>query len=153
VIVSRAPQAQQVLVVDGGGDRLRERTRGANGHSQYLHPLGSPKTSAPEQIRGSVGSPRADVYAFGSILYEVLTGQPLFEAATAVDAAVAHLIEDPKSPSSVAPQGWIGKDLERFILSLVSKEPSGRPRDATARSAIRGARSRGERECAAHDRG
>src|SRR5258706_10409919 len=131
IIVSRSSQSPSVLVVDGGVDRLRLRTRAINGHTQYLHTLGSPKTIAPEQIRGSVAQPRADVYAFGSVLYEVLTGQPVFSAATAVDAAVAHLIEDPKPPSDAAPRGWIAKDLDRFVLALLSKEPSGRPRDAS----------------------
>lgn len=131
IILSRASQAPGVLVVDGGVDRLRFRTRAINGHTQYLHALGSPKTIAPEQIRGSVAQPRADMYAFGSVLYEVLTGHPLFDAATAVDAAVAHLIEDPTPPSADAPRGWIAKDLDRFVLALLSKEPSGRPRDAS----------------------
>ena len=132
IIVPRASQGQRILLVDGGFDRLRLRARTLNGHSQYLHALGSPKTTAPEQIRGSVAQPRADVYAFGAVLFEVLTGQPVFNAATPVDAAVAHLIQDPKPPSDAAPRGWIAKDLDRFVLSLLNKEPTGRPRDARA---------------------
>jgi tetratricopeptide (TPR) repeat protein/tRNA A-37 threonylcarbamoyl transferase component Bud32 len=130
IIVSRSSQGQKVLLVDGGTDRLRLRARLANGHSQFLHALGSPKTIAPEQIRGGVGQPRADVYAFGAVLFEVLTGKPVFSEPSAVDAAVAHLIEEPPTPSDVAPRGFIAKDLDRFILSLLSKEPTGRPRDA-----------------------
>ncbi|HEX9295928.1 MAG TPA: protein kinase, partial [Polyangiaceae bacterium] len=132
IIVNRSTHGQRVLVVDGGIDRLRLRARVVNGHSQFVHALGSPKTIAPEQIRGSVAQPRADVYAFGSILFEVLTGQPVFSDTTPVDAAVAHLIEEPRSPSDVAPRGWVPKDLDRLVLSLLNKEPTARPRDARA---------------------
>jgi len=132
IIVNKSAHGQRVLVVDGGVDRLRQRARIVNGHSQFVHSLGSPKTIAPEQIRGNVAQPRADVYAFGSILFEVLTGQPVFSDTTPVDAAVAHLIEEPRAPSEVAPHGWVPKDLDRFVLSLLSKEPTARPRDARA---------------------
>lgn len=130
ILVSRGAQGQRVLLVDGGTDRLRLRARVLNGHSQFLHALGSPKTIAPEQIRGGVGQARADVYAFGAVLFEVLTGKPVFSDESAIDAAVAHLIEEPPTPSDVAPRGFIAKDLDRFVLSLLSKEPTGRPRDA-----------------------
>jgi serine/threonine protein kinase len=132
IIVTRRPEGDLVLLVDGGVDRLRLRARAMNGHSQFVHTLASPKTVAPEQIRGSIATPRADVYAFGAVLYEVLTGKPVFTASQAVDLAVSHLIEEPSAPSETAPRGWVPKNVDDFVLSLLAKEPTGRPRDARA---------------------
>ena len=132
IIVTRRPEGDQVLLVDGGVDRLRLRARAMNGHSQFVHTLASPKTVAPEQIRGSIATPRADVYAFGAVLYEMLTGKPVFTASQAVDLAVSHLIEEPSAPSEMAPRGWVPKNVDAFVLSLLVKEPTQRPRDARA---------------------
>ena len=132
IIVTRKPEGDRVVLVDGGVDRLRLRARAMNGHSQFVHTLAAPKTVAPEQIRGSIATPRADVYAFGAILYEVLTGKPVFTASQAVDLAVSHLIEEPSAPSETAPRGWVPKNVDDFVLSLLAKEPTGRPRDARA---------------------
>jgi tetratricopeptide (TPR) repeat protein len=119
-----------VTLVDFGFDRLRERAPLANGHGGLVAVFGSPKTIAPEQIRGHRAEPAADVYAFGAMMYELLSGVPVFAFDSPADAAFAHLTKTPEPPSARGPRGWIGRDVDAFVLSLLSKDPDRRPRHA-----------------------
>src|SRR5450432_3919128 len=132
VILARGSDgAQRVLVVDAGSDRLRARARVVNGRNELFSTVGSPRTVSPEQIRGLTADPTSDVYSFGAMLYEILSGKPLFGEKAALDAAFAHLTVDPPPPSSVAPRGWIPKDLDDLVLRLLAKDPARRPKTAS----------------------
>ncbi|HEV8247879.1 MAG TPA: tetratricopeptide repeat protein, partial [Polyangiaceae bacterium] len=85
---------------------------------------------APEQIRGNVADPRSDVYSFGALAYELVSGKSVF-GETALEAAFGHLSKEAAPPSSVAPRGWVARDLDDFVLRLLHKDPSKRPADAT----------------------
>jgi tetratricopeptide (TPR) repeat protein/tRNA A-37 threonylcarbamoyl transferase component Bud32 len=121
-----------VALIDFGADRLRARPTTSNGHTGVLAVFGSPKTIAPEQVRGRASDPRSDVYAFGAIMYELLSGKPVFAFDGAADAAFAHLTKEAEAPSTKAPRGWITKEVDDFVLSLLAKDPAARPRDASA---------------------
>ncbi|MEO1998191.1 MAG: serine/threonine-protein kinase, partial [Planctomycetaceae bacterium] len=77
--------------------------------------LGTHNYMAPEQGRGDkdVGPP-ADVYALGSILYEMLTGRPPFLAAKAVDTVMRLMTQEPVPPSRLAEN--VPRDLETICL-------------------------------------
>src|ERR1700722_7077333 len=81
----------RVTLIDFGTDRLRHRPTVANGHTGVLAVIGSPKTIAPEQVRGVRSTPASDVYSFGAMMYELLSGKPVFHAESATDAAIAHV--------------------------------------------------------------
>jgi tetratricopeptide (TPR) repeat protein len=121
-----------VTLIDFGSDRLRQRSTAANGHTGTLVVFGSPKTIAPEQVRGRRADAATDLYAFGAMMYELLAGKPVFPFETATDAAFAHLLTMPEPPSTKAPRGWITADVDEFILSLLEKEPERRPKDVAA---------------------
>ena len=57
--------------------------------------LGTIGYMAPEQVRGLQADPRSDLFAFGAVLYEMLSGQRAFPGETAMDAMTAILKEDP----------------------------------------------------------
>jgi len=93
--------------------------------------LGTHNYMAPEQGRGDkdVGPP-ADVYALGSILYEMLTGRPPFLAAKAVDTVMRLMTQEPVPPSRLAEN--VPRDLETICLKCLQKEPHKRYVSAVA---------------------
>lgn len=123
---------ERVTLIDFGADRLRQRAVVANGHTGVLAVFGSPKTVAPEVVRGKPADAKADVYAFGALLYELVTGKPVFKFESAAEGAFAHLATEPAPPSTRAPSGWVSKEVDTLVLSLLSKDPARRPRDAQA---------------------
>ena len=131
LIAPRADGSERVLLVDAGTDRLRARARMVNGRNELFSTVGSPRTVAPEQIRGLSADASSDVYSFGALLYEILTGKPLFGDKPALEVAFAHLNLEPPPPSSVAPRGSVSKELDELVLRLLSKDPARRPKSAS----------------------
>jgi WD40 repeat protein len=83
--------------------------------------MGTPGYMAPEQLRNApddVG-PRADVYALGAILYEMLTGRPPFDAATPLETIGQLLSQEPLSPAQLRPR--LPADLATVCLKCLEK--------------------------------
>jgi eukaryotic-like serine/threonine-protein kinase len=79
---------------------------------------------SPEQARGQVVDSRSDVFSFGSVFYELLTGHPAFVRDTAADTIVAILREQPRR---AAEHGCsIPAELEDIVLHCLEKDPSER---------------------------
>src|SRR5690606_30395572 len=132
VLVSRSSDGELAAVLlDVGSDRLRSRPRLDNGRTELFATVGSPRTVAPEQVRGLPSTPQSDLYSIGALLYEMLTGSPPF-GTNAIEAAFGHASQAPTPPSQAAPGRGIGPDLDAFVLRLLEKEPSRRPLDAEA---------------------
>jgi tetratricopeptide (TPR) repeat protein len=132
VLVGYGDGGPHVTLIDFGTDRLRQRATVANGHTGVLAVFGSPKTISPEQVRGHRADASSDLYAFGAMMYELLTGKPVFAFESATDAAFAHVATAPEPPSAKAPRGWVTPDIDDFVLALLAKDPAKRPKDASA---------------------
>ncbi|MCO5168925.1 MAG: protein kinase [Planctomycetes bacterium] len=94
--------------------------------------LGTPSYMAPEQAGGDPDAidARADVYALGAILYEVLTGRPPFTGKKAIQVIKAVLKEDPVPCRQVFPQA--PAELEAVALKALRKDPAERFQTAGA---------------------
>ena len=60
--------------------------------------VGTAGYMSPEQVRGEAVDARSDIFSFGAILYEMLTGRPAFSRTTAAETMTAILKEDPPAP-------------------------------------------------------
>ncbi len=124
VIISRGEGgATRPILVDVGGDLL----------------LGGPwssaalvKTASPELLRGKTGDAASDLYSFGALMFEVLTGKPAFPGDSAVDVAIAQLTKEAPVPSATAPRGWVGKELDDLAQKLLQKSEQARPKNVAA---------------------
>lgn len=86
--------------------------------------LGTAGYMSPEQVRGAATDHRSDIFAFGTVLYEMLSGCRAFKGGTAVETMTAILNDDPPdlSPSSLR----ISPALDRIVRRCLEKEPDQR---------------------------
>ncbi len=79
---------------------------------------------APEQVRGRAVDGRADLFAFGAVLYEMLTGSRAFQRETPADTMTAILKEDPPELASV--RSDLPPALDRIVRHCLEKNPAER---------------------------
>lgn len=90
--------------------------------------LGTFLYAPPEQIMGQALDHRADLYALGAVIYQIVCGQPPFTGSNLGELAIRHLRELPVRPSERVP--GLGSLLDRLILQLLAKNPQERPNSA-----------------------
>ena len=104
-----------------GGARTLTETGTLLGTAAYL---------SPEQAQAQPATPASDVYAFGVILYRLLTGRLPFEAESPVELARMHIHERPRPVREVRPDA--PPDLAALADAALAKDPAARPPDGAA---------------------
>jgi serine/threonine protein kinase len=94
--------------------------------------VGTPYFMSPEQIRGDEVDARSDIYSFGALMFEVLTGQHLFTGSTAVGVLTKHLTAEAEAPSMRAPKMGIDPRVDHVCRKALAKEPGERWSNAAA---------------------
>jgi tRNA A-37 threonylcarbamoyl transferase component Bud32 len=99
--------------------------------------MGTPSYMAPEQCLGAaLVDARADLYAVGCILFEMVCGRAPFAGASGMDIIAAHLRQSPPRPRELVPE--VPVELEALILLLLEKDPARRPQTAAELEAALG---------------
>jgi eukaryotic-like serine/threonine-protein kinase len=92
--------------------------------------IGTPAYIAPEQAAGDPGiDHRADIYSFGCMAYEMLTGQPPFASRTRQGLIAAHIAEEPEP--ILALRADTPAALAAMVMRCLEKDASARPQSAT----------------------
>src|ERR1043166_349336 len=86
--------------------------------------LGTVGYMAPEQVRGEPADHLSDIFSFGSLLYEMISGQRAFKRSTNAETMTAILNEEPQELSSRI--GMIAPALERIVRHCMEKQPRQR---------------------------
>jgi serine/threonine-protein kinase len=112
-------KAVSAALTDGGGTEL----------TQTGSAIGTPAYMAPEQAAGDPGTDhRADIYAFGCLAYEVLTGNPPFHGLTKHQTVAAHLMTVPPAVGTIRPD--VPAAVADLTARCLEKEPDARPQAA-----------------------
>lgn len=121
--IAKAITAARTMVGDGSSTLTQMGTA-----------IGTPAYMAPEQATGDPSTDhRADLYAFGCMAFELLTGTPPFHGRSVHQLMAAHLSEP--APTIASRRPGIDPGLETLVAACLAKEPAERP--ATAREVLR----------------
>jgi len=88
--------------------------------------VGTPYFMAPEQIRGDEVDARTDLYSFGALMFELLTGQHLYSGTTAVGVLTKHLTGEADAPSARMPRLGIPPAVDRLCRKALQRDPDRR---------------------------
>jgi YVTN family beta-propeller protein len=122
ILVERRGASERVFLGDFGLARLVEATSGVTATGAFV---GTLDYVAPEQIKGARVDARADVYALGCVLFELLTGIPPFAGRDDKVAKIyAHLEEEPPGFRRLRPE--VAGELDRVVGRALAKDPADR---------------------------
>ncbi len=116
----------QSKVLDFGMSKLTS----AESLTQAGYTLGTPEYMAPEQCIGAAVEARTDLYAFGVVMYEALTGELPINSANRRELLDLHQRQIPKPMRVRRPELPIPAELDVAVMTCLRKKMSDRPRDA-----------------------
>jgi eukaryotic-like serine/threonine-protein kinase len=129
-VVHRDLKPENILVTDAGqvkimdfGIALDESARRLT-WSGLSSTIGTPDYMAPEQVSGRRGDARTDIYALGTILYEMLTTELPYSAENVYNMMRAKTTEDPQPPTRFVPD--LDPHLEEIVLHAIERLPKNR---------------------------
>ena len=138
-VIHRDIKPENILLADGHAfvadfGIARALDSAAEQLTQTGFALGTPAYMAPEQAVGDKGvDGRADLYALGCVLYEMLTGEPPYQGPTQQAILVKRFTEP--VPGVRAKRAEVPEWLERLVTQTLDKNPAERPVDASALTA------------------
>ena len=132
MLVERDGQRDVVKILDFGIAKVTEPQSGGEALTQAGVIFGTPEYLSPEQALGEAVDARADIYAAGVILYEMLAGRRPFETEDKVKIISMHLAHAPPRIRDVNPTVDVPLPLEQAVLQALEKSREHRFASATA---------------------
>jgi len=132
MLVERDGQRDVVKILDFGIAKVTEPTSGGEVLTQAGVIFGTPEYLSPEQAIGTHVDARADLYAAGVILYEMLAGRRPFESEDKVKIISMHLSHAPPRMRDVNPAVEVPPALEQVVLQAMEKHRENRFASAIA---------------------
>ena len=133
-VVHRDLKPQNIMVDGRGIIRIMDfgiaRTADSATMTGTGEMMGTPDYISPEQVKGETATAPSDLYSFGIILFELLTGETPFKGDTPIAKIVARIQAKAPSPRALNPD--IPAYLERIILKCLEADPDLRYRSAEA---------------------
>ncbi len=121
LIAPRAGNPDFLKVLDFGLAKLTEGNDGATGLTQTGQVFGTPGYMSPEQARGEVCDLRADLYAVGVMLYEMLGGRRPFDGDNPLSVLVKHIQEPPPDFTTLDPPVQVAEPLRQVVFKTLAK--------------------------------
>ena len=122
--------------VNGSGGRRRGKKKLSKAAQELTHSdanltavgtvMGTPLYVAPEVLEGGAADHRADQYSLAASAYHLLTGRPVFLAATMEELLWKTIEEAPEPPSMALAPGRVPKELDGVLIRALSKDPEHR---------------------------
>ena len=132
MLVERDGQRDVVKILDFGIAKVTEPQSGGQALTQAGVIFGTPEYLSPEQALGEAVDARADIYAAGVILYEMLAGRRPFESEDKVKIISMHLAHAPPRVRDVNPAVDLPLPLEQAVLQAMEKSRDNRFATAAA---------------------
>lgn len=124
-IIHRDVKPQNILVTNDGVVKVTDFGIAKSPNSETItntsRIMGSAHYFSPEQAKGNYVDYRSDIYSFGVVLYEMITGRLPFDAESPVSVALKH-IQEPVVPPIIIDEK-IPESLNKLILKAMEKEP------------------------------
>ncbi|MCU1308913.1 MAG: serine/threonine protein kinase [Candidatus Angelobacter sp.] len=128
----------QIKILDFGLAKVRAASASASDSAATFTPsmaevgtsagtvMGSVGYMSPEQVRGEKVDHRSDIFSFGAVLYEMLTGNRAFQRDTGAETMTAILKDDPPEMVAGSSSAMISPGLQRIVNHCLEKNPGER---------------------------
>jgi serine/threonine protein kinase/ketosteroid isomerase-like protein len=128
IIISEYDGGDWVEVVDFGVAKIQEDVNRHSALTGANFIIGTPRYMSPEQCEEKPVDARSDIYSLGVVVYEMLTGDAPFDAASSTRLFMAHIAEPPPPIREKRPD--LSPDIEAVVMRALEKNPERRPQSA-----------------------
>ncbi|MFZ0770159.1 MAG: protein kinase [Candidatus Sulfotelmatobacter sp.] len=137
IVLVETPEGEQAKILDFGIAKVKEARLGGETSGMTLTGtgvvVGTPQYMSPEQAAGKRGDEidgRSDIYSLGIVMYQMLTGELPYKAATTMEMVLAHIQTPPAPIRTLRPNLQIPEPIAKVVMRCLEKDRDLRPAGA-----------------------